>query len=135
MKRNLPARYVLSIIAACLLGAFSVPFIAGCASGVAPGGAYTSVTLYNLDQGEVTTYQGLDVFEKWELAIRGTPADTEAIKSHANFIRLNAPKWFASYSIARAAYVSVSSAANLSALQESLQAAQAALAIANQFSK
>ena len=31
MKRNLPARYVLSIVAACLLGAFSVAPLSGCA--------------------------------------------------------------------------------------------------------
>ena len=32
MKRNLPARYVLSIAAACLLGAFSVAPLSGCAA-------------------------------------------------------------------------------------------------------
>ena len=30
MKRNIPARYVLSIVAACLLGAFSVAPLSGC---------------------------------------------------------------------------------------------------------
>jgi len=86
-----------------------------------PAGAYAGdKVLYDYDQTTVTSYDVLHTFVTWEYQNRQLLSDTPEIRSFADSVRKNAPRYFASAVALRDAYQANPSPGAKSALQASL---------------
>ena len=105
----------------------------GCGT-LAPAGAYAGdKVLYNTDVTIATSYDALHVFVKWEYENREALSGTPEIKSYADTIRKNAPRYFASALALRDAYAANPSSGTKSALQASLNVIRQATAEATRY--
>ncbi len=106
----------------------------GCQHSISPGAYNGDLALYQTDLGVKTAYAALDAFEAWEYANRAALwARDPKIKLEADYIRVNAPKWFQSEGVLRAAYLANPTPGNLTSLQTVLTEIQAALTVASQY--
>jgi len=96
-----------TFIAGAALGAGLLA--AGCATELAPGGAYSGDPfLYWADSTVGATSSALDAFESWELQnYIYLETNSPAVVAAAEVIRTNAPVYYQDYVTARAAYLSL----------------------------
>ena len=105
-----------TLIAGAALGAGLLA--AGCATQLAPGGAYSGDPfLYWADSTVGATSSALDAFESWELQNYSyLETNSPAVVAAAEVIRTNAPAYYQDYVTARAAYLSLADSATSNAL-------------------
>lgn len=130
-------KFFSSISCALLLGGllgFTAAIAPGCASHLAPAGAYHGdTTLYDADVAILASYDLLHAFVQWEFTNRASLAQWPEIRQAADTVRKNAEKWDAAAEALRDAYAGNPTAANRTALSTGLSVLQAASAQASKF--
>lgn len=95
-------RQRLGMGAALALAVCAMVCVPGCATRLAPGGAYTDPYIFRADQTAKAAYDSITVCLGWEKANRATLPD--AVRSAAKEIRETAPRAFVSYAAVSRAY-------------------------------
>jgi hypothetical protein len=125
-------RFVTVLFIACALA------FAGCATSLAPSGAYTDKTLYDADLVISTSYDVLHAFVTFEYTNRATleaanPATAATIKAAADNVRLHSREWLNSAIALEAAYKANPTTDNATKLTAAIAILQAALSEATKY--
>lgn len=106
----------------------ALAFLSACGT-LDPSGPYKgNKVLYDADQVIATSYDLLHTFVTWEFQNRAALASQPEVTKYADYIRVNAPKWFTTAVALRDTYKTASTSANASALSTALQVLQTAVA-------